>query len=449
MEIKKFDVFIIGSGSAGQTVAEACANEGLKVAVADNHIFGGTCANRGCDPKKVLLGATEAWNLCNNLQGKGVASLPPIDWKKLQKFKRSFTRPVPIGTESRFNDLEIDVYHQSPQFIDAHTLRVEGKTVQAEKIVIATGQTPRTLNFKGSQFLKTSEDFLSLKKLPKHIVFIGAGYIAMEFAHMAARAGSKVTIIDHGKRPLKAFDVELVGLLTNVSKDMGIQFIFNSKVRSIKKLRKKLKINYLEDGEEKEIKTNIIFNTAGRVPAIKNLNLNKGNIAFSNKGIKVNNYLQSTTAPNVYACGDVSEHSAPLTPLTGMEGAVVAQNIIKGNAKKVDTPLVPSAVFTLPHLAAVGLSESAAKKRYKKVIINYQSVPHWFNSKRIQEAAYAFKIIINQRTNVIVGAHLLSGNAAETINLFAMAIHNGNTVDELKKMIFTYPSFSNDIKSML
>lgn len=449
MEIKKFDVVVIGSGSAGQTVAERCSKNGLTVAVADNRMFGGTCANRGCDPKKVLLGATEVWHKSHNLKGYGIDQQPTINWKKLQKFKRTFTKAVPARTENWFNNLGVHLYHQSPQFIDENTLRIEGKTVHAKHIVIATGQIPRPLDFEGSDYLKTSDDFLNLKKLPKHILFIGAGYVGMEFAQMAARAGSKVTIIEHGERPLKAFDRDLVSLVTAISKDLGIKFIFKSEVTKIKKLRKNLKVTYLENGKEKELKSKLIFNTAGRIPAIAELQLNRGNVAFSNKGIKVNDYLQNTTNPNVYACGDVSEQSLPLTPLSGIEGALVAENIIRGNKKTVKIPTVPSAVFILPNLASVGLSEDEAKKRYKNSTVNYQSIPNWFNAKRTREDAYAFKIIINALTNQIVGAHLLSANAAETINLFAMAINNGTTADELKKMIFTYPSFSNDIKSML
>lgn len=449
MKMQQYDVFVIGSGSAGQTVAETCAKAGLSVAIADDKKYGGTCANRGCDPKKVLLGATKVWELSNNLLDKGIASKPKLDWKKLQKFKRSFTKTIAPGTESRLLDLGIQLYHQSPEFRDDHTLSVEGKTSKADKIVIATGRVPRVLDFKGSGYLKTSDDFLNLKKIPKSIIFIGSGYIGMEFAHMAARAGSKVTLIDHGDRPLKQFDSDLVSHLTDTSTAMGINFIFNSKIKKIEKLRKNLKLTYLQNGTEKTLKGRIIFNTAGRVPAIGNLHLEKGNVAFSSKGVKVNTYLQSTTNPKVYACGDVSDTGLPLTPLSGLQGAIVAENIINGNQKKMESPVVPSAVFTLPNLASVGLSEKVAKSRYKEVHISYAAVPEWFNAKRLNASAYAYKIISNKRNGVILGAHLLSPNAAETINLFAMAIQAGMTTSALKKMIFTYPSWGYDIKSML
>lgn len=449
MEEKKYDVFVIGSGGAGQTVATACAKNGLKVAVADNRIFGGTCANRGCNPKKILLGATKAWELAHNLKQKHIATTPKLNWKALQKFKRSQVKAIPAATESDFNDLGIDLYHQSPHFIKETTLSVEGKTLHTKKIVIATGQLPRPLDFEGSDALKTSDDFLNLKKIPKSITFIGAGYIGMEFAHIAARAGSKVTVIDHGTRPLKPFDADLVSILTETSKTLGIDFKFNSSITKIEKLRKNYQLSYIGNGKEQTLKSRLIFNTSGRIPAIAELDLDKGNVGFSDKGVLVNEYLQNTKNPNVYACGDVSDHSLPLTPLTGKEGTVVAQNIMKSNTTKIETATVPSAVFTLPNLASVGLTVTEAKTRYKNIRVNFESVPKWYNAKRINASAYAYKIIINERTKAIVGAHLLGPNAAETINIFAMAISCGMTSDVLKNQIFSYPTWCNDIKSML
>lgn len=448
MTTKEFDVFVIGSGVAGQTVAEACAKAGLKVAVADNREFGGTCANRGCDAKKVLLAGTELLEMAGHLEEKGVVLRPKLKWKKLQKFKKSFTQTVPERTEERFGKLGIQRYHQSPVFMDGNTLLVEGKTIKATKIVIATGYVPRELPFKGSDLLNTSDDFLNLKKMPKSMVFIGAGYVGMELAHMAARAGAKVTVIDTRSRPLSPFDADLVDELTKYSKELGIEFIFKAAVESIKKTKKKYRLTYKKKGESHRISTAMVFNTAGRVPAISELEIEKGKIAFDENGVKVNAYLQSTNE-NVYACGDVSDHSLPLTPLSGREGYIVAENIINGNKKKADVPVVPSSVFTLPNLASVGYSESEAKKRYKNVVVKQAKVCDWFNAKRINAPVYSYKILLNERTEEIVGAHLTGPHAAETINLFAMAINQGMTSDDIQRTIFTYPSWCNDIKSMV
>ena len=181
MEFKEFDVFVIGSGVAGRYVAKTCAKAGLNVAIADNREYGGTCANRGCDPKKVLLGPTEVLDFAKNLKGKGISELPELDWNSSQKFKKTFTDKIPAGTEKQMEKSGVTLYHQSPKFINKNTLSVEGKTIVSKKIVIATGQIPRVLAMEGAEFLKTSDDFLKLKKLPKSMIFIGAGYVGLEF----------------------------------------------------------------------------------------------------------------------------------------------------------------------------------------------------------------------------------------------------------------------------
>ncbi len=449
MEKRKFDVFVIGSGVAGRSVAVACAKKGLSTAIADNREFGGVCANRGCDPKKVILGPTEVLEMAAGLKGKGIDKLPKLNWKALQKFKATFTDYIPSAVEDKLKGLNITLFHQSPKFIDKNTLVVEGKTICADKIVIATGRVPRTLSFSGTELLRNSDDFLHLKKLPKSIVFIGAGYIGMEFAHIAARCGSDVTVIEHGDTALKNFDTDLVNELITYSKTLGIRFIFNAEINKLIKHKKNCELFYSNNKKKHSVKARLVINTAGRVPAVEALNLDKADIAFSEDGITCNEFMQSITNGSVYACGDVSSHSLPLTPLSGIEAKVVGKNIINGNSEKIDIPLVPSAVFTLPNLASVGYQENAAKSRYKNVTVNYAVVPDWYNAKRINARLYAYKIFINSRTKKIVGAHLLGPHAAETVNLFTLAMQNEMTTDEVKRMIFTYPSWGNDIKIMM
>ncbi|MCX7547213.1 NAD(P)/FAD-dependent oxidoreductase [Xanthomarina sp. F1114] len=449
MKLIKYDVFVIGSGVAGQLVAKSCAKANLKVAIADNREYGGTCANRGCDAKKVILGPTEVYQQALDLKGKGIVSVPNLDPEKLQNFKKTFTDKVPMGTEKALKEMNIKCYHQSPVFTDKNTLSVEGKTVTAKKIVIATGQIPRKLKILGNDLLKTSDYFLKMKAFPEEIIFIGAGYIALEFAHIAARNGTKVTILDHGSTALNGFDPDLVSELITKSEKMGIQFIFHAQVTEIEKLQKNYKVIYQLDNKEKSLKAQLVFNTAGRTPAIDALHLEKGEVDYTKKGVSVNKYLQNTRNPDVYACGDVSDHSLPLTPLSGMEAAVVADNIINGNKKQIETPVVPSVVFTLPNMAAVGLNEDEAKKKYKDLTVNYQTVSNWYNAKRINTSVYSFKIIVNKRNKQIIGAHILGPYAAETINLFSMAMHQKMTTEDLKKVMFTYPSWGSDIKSMI
>lgn len=448
MKTKHYDVFVIGSGIAGQTVAKTCIKNGLKVAIADKREYGGTCALRGCDPKKVLMQFAYLMQQTKQLKANGITKMPKIDWKTVQEFKSTFTQPVPKHTESDLNNLGIDLYHQSPKFISKTEIFVEGKKVSADNFIIATGLVPRKLDFRGSDFLKNSDDILNLKKIPKSAIFLGSGYVGMEFAYMLSTMGCKVTIIDTGERPLTQFDEFLVEKLTDSMKNSGVNFIFNSIPTQIEKLKKNYKVTYKHEGAIETVKARAVFNTAGRVPAIEPLNLEKANIKHDKSGITVNDFLQSVSNKNVYACGDVSNKSVPLTPLSGLQGYIVGENIVNGNTKEFQNPLVPSVVFTYPNLASVGYTEEEAKSRYKTIKIFQGDATNWYNAKKENLNVYAYKIIVNERTQKIVGAHLLSPLACETINLFTMAINNQLTVYDIKKMTFTYPSYANDIKSM-
>ncbi|MEO2073619.1 MAG: NAD(P)/FAD-dependent oxidoreductase [Zunongwangia sp.] len=451
MGIEEFDVFVIGTGTAGKGVAKDCAEAGWKVAIADNREYGGTCPNRGCDPKKVLVGITEIIERSQNMLGLGISKMPEVNWQDLQKFKYKFTGAIPAATEKDLAALGIKMYHQSPKFLDENTLSVEGKTVKTKKIVIATGNKPMPLKIPGAELMLNSDDFLELEKLPESMIFIGAGYIGMEFAHIAARLGVEVTVIDTEPRPLSNFDEDMVAHLTEASEAIGIKFMFNAKASKVEKLRKYLRVTAeTKNGEEISAKAELIFNTAGRVPSIDELELEKGNVAFTNKGISVNEHLQNTTNPSVYACGDVSDSEGlPLTPLSSQESRVVSANLLgKYNKTEAHYPPQPSVVFTLPNVASVGLSEQQAKERGFDYVVKHKSVPSWFNSKRIANQHYAFKVIKDKETEKVLGAHLVGPDAGEMINMFVMAMCGGLSCHDLKAMIFAYPTWSNDIKGM-
>ena len=385
------------------------------------------------------------------MMGLGISKMPEVNWQDLQKFKLKFTEAIPAATEKDLAELGIKMYHQSPKFLDKNTLSVEEKTVKAKKIVIATGNKPTPLKIPGAELMLNSDDFLELEKLPESMIFIGAGYIGMEFAHIAARLGVEVTVIDTEPRPLSNFDEDMVAHLTEASEAIGIKFIFNAKASKVEKLRKYLRVTAeTKNGEEISAKAELIFNTAGRVPSIDELELEKGNVAFTNKGITVNEHLQNTTNPNVYACGDVSNSEGlPLTPLSSQESRVVSANLLgKYNKTEAHYPPQPSVVFTLPNVASVGLSEQQAKERGFDYVVKHKSVPSWFNSKRIANQHYAFKVIKDKETEKVLGAHLVGPDAGEMINMFVMAMCGGLSCHDLKAMIFAYPTWSNDIKGM-
>lgn len=451
MAYKDYDVFIIGTGTAGKNVAKDCIAAGLKVGIADNREYGGTCANRGCDPKKVLIGITEVLDKASKLKGKGITKIPELSWEDAMAFKETFVDAVPAHTEKALKRLGIDLYHQSPRFLEENTLSVEGKTITAKKIVIATGQVPMELNIPGREHALISDDFLNLKSLPETMLFIGAGYIGMEFAHIAARFGVKVTMMDFAPRPLLNFDKDMVNYLLEASEELGIKFILNAEATGIEKLQKNFRVNAKQDGQEISATAAMVFNTAGRIPSIQDLDLENGNVEYSKEGIVVNKYLQSTTNKNVFACGDVSASKGlPLTPLSSEEARIVSKNIRNNNTQeKVNYPPQPSAVFTLPNLASLGLTEEEAKEQKLNFTVEHKRVPDWFNAKRINEKSYAYKTLVDNKTGQILGAHILGPEAAEVINLFSMAMYAKMKHSDFKKMIFTYPSWGNDVKGMV
>lgn len=450
MAIKEFDVFVIGTGNAGKNVAFACAEAGLKVAIADNRRYGGTCANRGCDPKKVLVGLTEIKQSVDRLRGKGFDSDLPINWSDLQKFKATFTDAVPAVHEKRLKNAGVTLYHQSPRFLDENSLLVEGKTVLVKKVVIATGLIPLELKIQGREHLLTSDDFLALPKLPKEMTFVGGGFIGMEFAHVAARCGVKVTVIQSEELLLKKFDKYFVELLIEVSKRIGIKFIFNARVNEVEKLQKNYRIYYEKNKEINSLVTEMVFNTAGRIPAIEGLDLEKGNVDYEKKGVSVNRYLQSPSNPNVYACGDVSASGTdPLTPISHLESRIVIGNILKEKSKKLIIPPTPSVVYTLPQLAKVGLTEEEANAKGYDFTLKHESIPKWFSAKHKNEEVYAYKVLIDNKSNQILGAHVIGSETGGLINLFAMAIQGKLTADQVKDMVLAYPTREHDIKGML
>ncbi len=448
--MQKFDVFIIGTGVAGSAIANRCAQAGKRVGIVDNKSYGGTCALSGCTPKKILVGVTDAVEASRNLLGKGIDRAPSIVWKDLIAFKDTITDPIPTNTEGNFKENGITTFHGELKFIAENQLKVGNDTIEAEKIVIATGATHRELSIPGTKHALSSDDFFDLKELPENILFIGGGYIAFEFAHIAARSGAKVTIMDMEDTSLPHFDKDIVKHLVDATKELGVEFVMNTKVAEVKKNGNSYTVIGESEGKKKQFECDDVFNTSGRVPAVKGLDLEKGNVSYSEKGIEVNEYMQSVSNKHVYAAGDnTATDGLPLTPFASMEAYIVIKNILNGNKKKPDYSVRPTAVYTLPTLAMVGMTEEEARKRKLNIKVNYQSVPDWFTAKHLGVKTYAYKVILDKDSDLILGAHIIGPNSEDTINLFAVAMKAGMTTKELKTIPLAFPSASSDIGRMI
>ena len=447
--MKKYDVIVIGSGMAGMTIANKSAKKGLKTAVTDSRPYGGTCALRGCDPKKILVGAAEIIDRANKMSGRGISGDISINWEDLMAYKNDFVSKMPKGVEKGYEKAGVGMFHGAASFESENTVRIGDQLLEGDKIVIATGARSVTLDIPGGELPIDSTDFLNLEKLTEHITFIGGGYISMEFAHLAARAGSKVSIFHRGKRPLENFDEDLVAHLVKATKDLDIDLHLETEVIGIEKDGDQFTVITKSPESEETHHSNLVVNAAGRVPELDNMNLEKANIAFSKKGIEVNEYLQSVSNLAIYAAGDAADSNGlNLTPVAVMEGHAVAANIIRGNSKVPDYTEIPSAVFTLPTLAAVGMTEKQAKDAGVEFQVKIASASGWYNAKRINESTYAYKVISDNEGSIL-GAHIIGPHAEEMINLFAMAIRGKLKVADIRNMIYAYPSMGSDIGSMV
>ena len=445
---KNFDLVVLGTGTAGSAAASQCRAAGWTVAIVDSRPFGGTCALRGCDPKKVLVGATEAIDWVRRMKGKGVASEDVrIDWAELMRFKQSFVDSTPSMKERSFAKAGITALHGRARFVDRTTVDVDGEVLVARHVLIATGAMPAPVNFPGEEHIIDSTHFLDLAELPKRIVFVGGGYVSLELAHIAARAGAEVNVVHRGARPLEPFDADLVARLVEETRELGIHLHLGTEVRGIEKTDAGVRV-LTSKGDA--IDTDLVVHGAGRVPEIDDLALEKAGVERNRQGITVNEYLQSVSNSAVYAAGDAAGTGAPkLTPVSSMDGHVAATNLLEGNRRKPDYTEVPSVVFTVPPLASVGLLEKAATAQGLAFDVHHEDTSGWYASRRVGMKHTAYKVLIEKGTRRILGAHVLGFDAEEIINVFAIAIRAKMSATDVKETIFAYPSGASNLSYMM
>lgn len=446
-----YDLIILGTGPSASRIAKRCAGS-LKVAIVEAREVGGECALRGCNPKKVFVRAAELLDAVKRSDGKLIKSgSAAIDWPQLVAFKDTFTDPIPKKSRNSYEKRGIRVVDGYGRFVSRNEIAVGNMVLSADKFAICTGAKPVPLNVPGEELVTKSDEFMDLKALPDSIVFIGGGYISFEFAHIARRFGRTVTIVDRNPSPLGTFDTELVEKLVAHSRDIGIDVITEADVQAVRRTQDSLlSIAVDHKGDSISLAAELVVHGAGRVPNVSELNLDAADVRFTDAGICVNEFLQSETNPNVFAAGDVVCSDQPmLTPVANQQGYTVAKNILDGASHSPDYGPVPQVVFTIPSMASIGLTEQAAADAGVDVEIQTGDRSDSGSVRKVCGSCAWFKVLFDRSDKRIVGAHLCGPEAAEMINVFAVAMKAGMTRTDLKSVLMAFPTFTSDIRQMM
>ncbi|QJB57048.1 NAD(P)/FAD-dependent oxidoreductase [Pseudodesulfovibrio sp. zrk46] len=446
--MENFDVIVVGSGtSAYYVVSGVIKDKALRVAIIDERPYGGTCALRGCQPKKYLVSNAEVVASVSHLLGRGIEGQAKTDWAALQELKNAFLEGRSEADQAHWEKSGVTTFNGKARMIADDQIEVGGQTIKGRKIVLATGALPNALSIEGAEHVRDSEYFLDMQSLPERVLFVGGGFISFEFAHVAIRAGaSKVQIMHRSAQPLKAFDSDMVDTLLKASTAAGIDVLLGESPERIVHTETGYEV-YSSTGAVYEV--DLVIEATGRHPNLSVLDGDLGNVEHSRKGIVVNEYMQSVSNPQVYAVGDCVDTPYMLAPVADKEGQVAASNILHGNSSVVDYGVIPSAVFSIPALASVGLTETAARKEGRDFRVNNGDTTGWPSSKRIGEEFGTYKVLIDNESDLILGAHIVRHNAAEVINVFGLAMKFNIRASDLADFLWAYPTYTSDLKYMV
>lgn len=446
---KRYDIVILGAGNAGFGVSQVAHAAGKSIAFVESDEFGGTCPNRGCTPKKVLVAAANALHEIELAAEHGIEVGPAkLDWAKLIGRKNDMIDFIPGAMEETARSRG-QVFRGKARFVAADAIEVNDERIEADNFVIATGSITRPLAIPGAEHLITSDDVLTERTLPDQVVFIGGGVIAMEFSHVYARAGARVTILEMAPQALPRHDTDAVAAIRAESERLGITIKTGVGVEAVEKTDDRFQVHYLDGDERQFVTADRVVNGSGRIANVADLDLAAANVKHDGIRIEVDSTLRSVSNPAVWVAGDALVHSAQLSPLATYEGRIVGQNIVAGASLEPDYSIVPSAVYTVPALSSVGLNEAEAERAGIDVEVLTSDMSGWFSARFYAETVAWAKILVEKSSRKIVGAHLVGHHGEELVHLFALAMRHGISADQLGDEMYAFPTFAADIKSML
>lgn len=447
----RYDVAVLGTGNAGRAAASKLAEEGRSVAIVETRdAVGGTCPLRGCVPKKVLVAAAQAMQEIADAGRHGIEVGPPrLDWQRLIERERRYVDGNADALASSLESQDLHLYRGPARFVGSNRIAVGDDDLEAGAVVIATGSTPRPLPFEGAELLIDNEDILRETVMPEQVVFIGGGLVALEFAHVYARAGAKVTVLQRGPRLLKRMDADAVARLRDATEDVGIEVLTNVDVQAVVRDGDGFEVRFRRDGQDGVRRSSRVAHGAGRVPAVEDLDLDAAGIAHDGPAIEVTAHLASRSNGDVYVAGDALAAAPQLSPVATHEGEVVAANIMDGDRHRPDYVGRPQVVYTVPALAAVGLTQAECDDRNLDAEVIETDMSDWFSASLYGDRHAYAKVLVDRGDRRILGAHLVGKRAEEIIHPFALAIRFGIGADQLAGEHYAFPTFSSDIKSLV
>lgn len=440
-----YDYFVIGAGSAGVRSARIAAGHGAKVGIAEEKHLGGTCVNVGCVPKKLFAYASDYGPSFDDARGFGWKSKrPAFDWKTLIKNKDKEIKRLNGIYENLLKNAGVTIHEDRASFVDEHTIVCGGKTITADKILIATGGKPRKPSYQGAEHAIVSDDAFYLPKLPKRVVIEGAGYIAVEFAHIFHGLGVDVTIIHRGNKILNGFDDDIREFLTDEMKKQGIDIIFNANIDRIEAKRGK-KTVFTDNNAQ--IDCDLVFSAIGRIANTADLDLDKAGVKTEKNGQVITNEKYETSKKHIFAVGDVTDH-LNLTPVAIAGGHALADNLFNKQKRKVSYDNIPTAIFSNPPIGTVGLSEADARDSGFDVEIyksNFKPMRHTLSGR---DERTLMKLVIDKKTGKVIGAHMCGADAPEIMQGVGIALQCGATKADFDRTIGIHPTSAEEFVTM-
>ena len=445
--MEKFDYFVIGGGSGGVRSARIAASHGAKVGLAEKSALGGTCVNVGCVPKKLFSYAADYSAALEDMTGFGWKDThATFDWQTLIQHKNHEIERLNSIYKNLLSSSGVTLYTGTARFVDQHTLDIDGAVIQADKILIAVGGTPKKPDFPGAEHAIVSDQAFYLKELPKKIVIQGGGYIAVEFAHIFKGLGAEVTLLYRGDLWMRSFDKDIRTFLKEEYDKQGIDVQFNCDVESIEKVGETLNVHTTD---KSNIECDMVFSAIGRTPNTENLDTTKADISLKPNGqINVDTSWQ-TSVEHIYAIGDVS-NQWNLTPYAIAEGHILADRLFgkDGQVRNINLDLIPTAIFSGPPIGTVGLSEEDAEKNGHQIATYKTSFKPLRHTLSGRDERTFMKLVIDKETDRVIGCHMVGADTPEMLQGIAIAMNAGATKTDFNRTLGIHPTSAEELVTM-